>query len=462
MNENYKQINEDQKMLSLTGLCVYVLKKWKVMLIAAVITAIVAGALFTVKDYQEYKANQGTEQMVAASKKNVPETVKASVLAKIETIESYRETIANYEYYYANSIKVKLDPNNIYQGSQEYLFSAANSKEMLKAVSICEEKLFVDENYEELLACLEEPTDVTMLKEVIGFSKEYPVASSIEDVEEVVDTNNMTFRITVRHYNEADCEKMHAYVEKLMGTLQSMLDEEGVEVEVSMSSSKLDHRVDRSIPALGRELRMAITTIYENIATIETKMSDEEADYYEYLLKENSKAETNTPVTTENVTPLDFLNVLMIIVGAFVGAIGVAAVYALLYITGGFVHNKEELKSWLNIPVSDLGSGADMLTAFLSGVAAKNNAKKIYLTGTLPQLNSEVMNQVKDMFADKDCEVIVGNSVLKDARALQDAADCGCMILFEKCYVTKEKDIKEAILKASSCGIKVLSIVLEK
>ena len=118
MYENYNHINEDEKMLSLTGLCFYVLKKWKVMVLAAVIMAVLAGTWFTVKDYQTYKASQGAEQQTV-DKKNVSENVKASVLAKMESIDEYRETIKTYEYYYENSIKVKLDPNNIYQGSQE-------------------------------------------------------------------------------------------------------------------------------------------------------------------------------------------------------------------------------------------------------------------------------------------------------------------------------------------------------
>jgi hypothetical protein len=59
-------------------------------------------------------------------------------------------------------------------------------------------------------------------------------------------------------------------------------------------------------------------------------------------------------------------------------------------------------------------------------------------------------------------EIIVGNNVLKDGTALQDAVDCGAMILFEKANVSKEKNVKDAILKATSCGINVLSIVLEK
>ena len=461
MNGNYKQINEDEKIVSLTGLCFYILKKWKIMLVFAVVAAILAGGLFTVKDYKAYKATQGSEQGGSTNTKKVSEYVDASVRAKMETIANYRETIATYEYYYENSIKVKLDPNNIYQGVHEYIFSATDSEEMLKALSICKETLFTDEKYEELIANLSEPTDVSLIKEVVVFTEEYPVVSQYNDFK-TTSADCMTLRIDARHYNEEDCKTMHAFVEELMNTLQPMLNAKGVGVEVSLSSAKVERRVDRTTPALGKELRQTITNLYDNIATIESKMTAEEADYYKYLLKENSKVESNVPATQGNASLLDFLNVKMGVLGAIAGVICVAGYYVLLYLAGGFVHNKEELGSWINVPVVELDGETDMLAAFLNGVAANHNVKKIYLTGTSSKINKEVIEKVKAMVAPKGLEVVVGNSILKEGKALQEAMDCGSMILLEKVNISKEKNVKDAIEKAASCGVRVLSIVLEK
>ena len=165
-----------------------------------------------------------------------------------------------------------------------------------------------------------------------------------------------------------------------MQSLQSMLDEMEVVAEVSPVVAKMEQCVDRSVPALGKELRSTISTIYENIATIETKMTADEAEYYEYLLKENSKAEVNTAVTNENASIMDFLNVKMGILGALAGAVCAAGYFVLIYLVGGFVHNKEELSSWLNVPVAEFGAETDMFAALLHGIAMKHNAKKIYLT----------------------------------------------------------------------------------
>ena len=96
MNKNYTQINEGEKAISLMSLCFYVLKKWKIMLVFAVIAAILIGGLYTVKDYQAYKVSQNSEQGSEAGKKNVSEFVKASVLSKMETLENYKRTIETY------------------------------------------------------------------------------------------------------------------------------------------------------------------------------------------------------------------------------------------------------------------------------------------------------------------------------------------------------------------------------
>ena len=461
MNKNYTQINEGEKAISLMSLCFYVLKKWKIMLVFAVIAAILIGGLYTVKDYQAYKVSQNSEQGSEASKKNVSEFVKASVLSKMETLENYKRTIETYEYYYANSIKVKLDPNDIPQGNHEYLFSALNAEELLKAISVCEQTLFCDEKYEELIAELSEPTNVSMIKEVIVFGPEYPVAAQYEGMQQY-DDRSMIYNIRVRHYNENDCKTMHTFVFELMESLQAILDEKGIQVEVSHTASKMEHRVDRSTPALGKELRSTINSCYDNMESIETKMSAAEAEYYAYLLKENSKTEANNAVAKESASIADFLNVKMGILGAMVGVACVVGYFVLLYLVGGFVHNKEEMNSWLDIPVVEFSSEAELLVAFLVGVAEKNNEKKIYLTSTVSQMNFEKMMQVSSLAADRELEIIVGNNILKDGKALQDAVDSGAIILFEKANVSKEKDVKEAILKAASCGINVLSIVLEK
>ena len=461
MNKNYTQINEGEKAISLMSLCFYVLKKWKIMLVFAVIAAILIGGLYTVKDYQAYKVSQNSEQGSEASKKNVSEFVKASVLSKMETLENYKRTIETYEYYYANSIKVKLDPNDIPQGNHEYLFSALNAEELLKAISVCEQTLFCDEKYEELIAELSEPTNVSMIKEVIVFGPEYPVAAQYEGMKQY-DDRSMIYNIRVRHYNENDCKTMHTFVFELMESLQAILDEKGIQVEVSHTASKMEHRVDRSTPALGKELRSTINSCYDNMESIETKMSAAEAEYYAYLLKENSKTEANNAVAKESASIVDFLNVKMAILGAMAGGVCVAGYFVLLYLIGGFVHNKEEMRSWLNIPVVEFSTETDLLAAFFVGVAEKYNEKKIYLTSTASQMNFEKMMQVSSIVANREIEIIVGNNILKDGTALQDAVDCGAMILLEKANVSKEKNVKDAILKATSCGINVLSIVLEK
>ena len=461
MNGNYKLINEDEKTVNLMVLCLYVLKKWKIMLAFAVLAGILAGGLFTVTDYKAYKASLSTEQGVETSKKNVSEFVKGSVLSKMETIENYERTIATYEYYYTNSIKVKLDPNHIPQGSHEYLFSAVNSEEMLKAISVCEQELFSDENLEKMIAELSVPTEVKFIKEVIYFAKEYPVAAKLEENVIYGDDEDMLYRVTVRHYNQEDCDKMHAFVYELMESLQGMLDERDINVDVSYAASKQEVRVDRSYPALGKELRSTINSFYDNIETVKNKMSAEEASYYEYLLKENSKTGENAAVNAD-ASIADFLDVKMGVLGAVAGVVCVAGYFVLLYLLGGFVHNKEELSSWLNVPVAEFGADAEMLAVFLYGVAMNHNVKKVYLTGTMPQLDHENLMQISTMVAERGVEVIVGNSILKEGKSLQDATDCGSMILLEKANVSKEKDVKEAIEKAVSCGINVLSVVLEK
>jgi hypothetical protein len=86
----------------------------------------------------------------------------------------------------------------------------------------------------------------------------------------------------------------------------------------------------------------------------------------------------------------------------------------------------------------------------------------MYITGSFSKEDSELVQILKGLLAKDGVDVIAGNSILQDAKALQDASECGTVVFVEKCNVSKEKDIKEELDKAVSCGIKVLGIVLEK
>ena len=71
------------------------------------------------------------------------------------------------------------------------------------------------------------------------------------------------------------------------------------------------------------------------------------------------------------------------------------------------------------------------------------------------------MNNIKALLSKRNVEVVIGKSILKDTKTLQQAVDCGNIVFVEKCEVSLEKNIRSEISKACTCGINILGIILE-
>lgn len=456
MNEVKNPIYEEEKIICLSDLCFYVLKKWKLMLIAAIVFAIAAFSFFSYKDYQVYKNNENITPEEELASLGIPEDQKEIVHMKLESFANNMETIREYEYYYENSIKVRLDPNCVNQGTATYIITSEKSGDILKATALCEEKLFTEEAYLQLSQQLSESADVSMLKEVIKFEEVY--AKTNESLLEEAEDTAMEFKIVVRHFNEEDCEVMLAFMEEKMKKLPSVLEMENLEVKVEQVGSKLEQVCDRSITTLSKDVRTGLQNCYEYITATKNGLKDEQKVYYDYLMEKDANQEN---VVTEKSVK-DFLDIKMALVGAVAGAIVVAAMYILLYLFDKTVHSREELQAWMETPVIELNRDEDFMVTYLAGIIANNQVKGVCLSGTLAQLNTEVMQKVKIEIEKQGCKVYLGNNILTDAQTFKNATESGYVILFEKCNDSKRKDIKDALMKASSCGIHVLSVVLEK
>ena len=455
MNENYNQIFDEGKSVSIAGLCAYVLKKWKLMVIVALIAAIAAGGMSYISSKQAYEVEKNSTGM--PTEPAISEYDKDVVRTKINMMETCEETIQEYRNYYDKSIKVKLDPNNVYQGTINYTLSGTDESEVLEAVTLCESLMRDDASYQSLEGKLAKSYEPEMIREVAWFTS--AIMGESGDVTGDGSFMDARLRFYVRHYEEAECQVMMKHFEACFEEAAKTIQTVYPEVKLTKISTEFISTVDRSLAPLSKDVRNGELTTYETISNLKKNMSEEQAAYYEYLEKmEDIEANGLPEVQVAEPT----VDILMIVIAAVAGAVCVAAVYAVLYLFGGRVHNVDELKSWISAPVIEAEAGAEMVAAILEGIAVKSDKKKIYLTGSMAESNVEFIKQLKNVLATKGMEAMSGGSLLKDAKAFEEAASCGAVMLLEKCNVSKEKDLKETIVKAASCGIQVLGIVLEK
>lgn len=429
---------------------------------AAVVLAIVAAGFTYMKSskaYDAYLEAKDLPAMEAVEKVDLSEDEKAALQAKIDVIEENEENIAEYDYYLEKSVRAKLDPNGFYEGTAVYFLSADSSEDMVKALALCYERAFAEEHYETLAKTLTDEPDAALLKEVISAKEEY--MSEEADYGKFSDYSDVKLTITVQHYQQEDCEAMLQLFVQEMAEAAEAIKAENVTVEFIKAASYIKTRSDNSLVALSRDMKKARSDAYDAIANMKNNMSDIQKEYYALSQEAKVEADKTEETETSAVVQAPSVDLKLVVLAAVAGAFCVAGFYGVLYLFSGCVHNKEELESWLKLPVLELGADTEMAAALLSGIVGQKAVKKLYLTGSISDVNAEEMKKIKEFLLTDGVEVIVGNSILKDVAALQEAAECGAIAFLEKCNVSMEKDIREEIMKADSCGVQILGIILE-
>lgn len=452
MNENKKLIFEDEKTINLLDAFFYLLGKWKVMLAAALILAVLAGGFGFVKSNKAYQANlkAATEEVEEIE---LSEEELDAYRAKIKKIEEYKQNVEERDYYLENSIKAKLDPNGYYEGTATYIFSVESGAAALETAEYCKAEVLNAKNLDELSKKLTETVDAAMLSEVVFFEESEQPVESVETVRLVWKT---------QHYTEADCETMLTFIaEKMQEALKDLSVREtnvkvtGIEPSITLASGA-------GMMSVSTDMLNARNSAYENLTAVQESLTETEKAFYAQEQKKDGseKEEILEEILPETEAPS--VSKKLVLIGAAAGVFLAAAYYAVLYLFDGKVHNREELESWLAVPVLNAEKSIDVTAAMLAEMAEKAQAKKLYLTGSLDGAAAKAAEEIRTAFAAKNVEVIFGADGLNTADALQQMTDCGFVAFVEKCKESKEKYIREEVTKAGSCGVKILGIILEK
>lgn len=447
MNETWNNEYEDEKSISLLDLVFYVLRQWKKIVVVAVIASMVMVAAGALKSYRLYQTMKNTPETAPVE---ITEEEIQDLSDKLQAITVYEDSVKAYQTYLDESMSCKLDPNGFYEGTLNYMVSLESDEEFVSAKTIFETEILDAESFEQIAKALGKDAVVSKISEVIGMSTEKMAAE---------DAVIMRVRITARHNTEKGCQKMLDVLSKVV----EAVDLSGVRSTVE-PMEKLSERIlftsDASLIDVKQNVLYAKNNAINNLNNTKSSITENQKQYQAWLEAE----EEETPEMKFELS----VNWKYVIVAAFMGAFCVAGLYGVIYLFSGRIHNKEELESYLRVPVfemtqdEDQGNTPEMLAVLLAGHLTSLGLKSVYLSGSLGSMQAQVMNTLKELLENRGFSAEVGESIVTDAASLQHATDCGCMVLVEKCYESMEKDLQEEFSKAMFCGIRVLSVILEK
>ncbi|MGN0334335.1 MAG: hypothetical protein ACI4DV_01555 [Lachnospiraceae bacterium] len=482
MSDKRSEIYENEKSISIVELIFYVLRKWKPALAAALVIGIAAAGLTCLKSGQREVVP--ADPLENLSKIEITEEEKEELYGTVQLIEEYEKTLSDYESYMENSVKIKMDPNGYYVGSAGYVISGTDEESVLRAKVYCGSQLISEENLIRMTSALDEEIGPQFLKEILNV-QEYENGSKDSEVNKT----EQLLAFDIQHYDREECKKILEICREIISEAADKLSQEGVNVRIIEASSELTMTNNYDLISYQSGINEKKADVLSKIKKLKSEMTGSQKKYYE--MSKQIEEQEDTAAEEEIVHVKAQIHWKKTIALSVLAAFCVFAFYGASYLFSRRIHTKEELESCINVPVMVLeenhdkkksnvidrlidgvekragiasGQKADMISAMVMQYAIQQGAQKIFFTGSMGTawFPANAAEQLREMLIQHQIEFRQGASILTDTKAMQEAVDCGYVVFVEKCGQLGEKEAREEVAKAVSCGMKVLGIILEK
>ena len=476
MNDNMYNDYEDDMEIDLVDLLFYLLKKWRSLIVAIVIGAVLGAGLYVVKNHQQQAEQAAQEEELL--KNDEDETfeekdynISKDTKANMDIAYQYRQLYNKQLEYNQKSIIMQLDPNEVYSGVLEYYISAGNHTEL------------ISELYQSVLNdddILEELKDASGFRCETPYIKELVSSSSGDDKETVinVDSNGenaqkhafVTYKVVST--NKKSCEKMLQVLRARAEELPTEYGETYGSYGVSEVSSAVSQVTDNTYLNAQRENVDRLSNYLTAMKDAEDSFSDAEKTYYKnkYLVKEyvdSDNAEEAKAVLLEEAEPVSKAK--WILLGVFLMCIVWVGYYAVRYLFDRRVKTLSELRETYHLPVigymdnKKVPSGG--IDKWIDGLYRKmkdqpNTAE--YIENALNSMEQYVLCGRVELAAQlkmgKNC-MMGKNFAYRDPETLNRAKEVGSIILLIQIGKTTRGEIERELECCRLQKIKVIGAV---
>lgn len=425
--------------IDLLDLCKEVLKKWKVIVVAILVCAILVGVygIFTLK-----KAKPESAAEVKALTAELTNEEKTDVENAAKMIQSYRTMYNSQKDYCNNSIYQNLDPyaiNSIvlsYYVDNGYKVSYPIIAEQNKIIPIVQmyTSVLQDETfYENLVKEIGLDVDPAYLAEVISVD----IGGSSEGI-----TDSGIFDITVYADSDELLTKVADYIKSALSNKTNEVVELYGAHELLLSSEVTKEVINTNVATKQQANLDSLSKITTSIKDIENGFTGNQLTYLKYLVHEELEETTNVAK--------------YFVIGALIGAVIAAAYYIVKYLLSKTVKTEAELTSILNAnSFGKLAENDAFVASKIMNAIEKSDAKKLAIVS---DVEDERINKLAELIK-ADVEIVI--NPLNEQDAFESLTDCDAVVFIEELKTSNRSDV---IAKKTICDgsdIKVLGIVLK-
>lgn len=485
MNENMYNNYEDDMEIDLVDLLFYLLKKWRSLIVAVMIGAILGAGLYVVKNHQQQaeQAAQEAELLKNDEDEAFDEkdyNISKDIKVNMDIAYQYRQLYNKQLEYNQKSIIMQLDPNEVYAGVLEYYISAENNTELIS--ELYQSILNDDDVLEELKDASGLKCETPYIKELISSEdgKDKDVAINVNSNGENVEKHSfVTYRVVST--DQKSCEKMLQVLRERVEALRAEYEETYGAYGVSEVSSAISQVTDTTYLNAQRENVDRLSNYFTTMKNAESAFSDDEKTYYtnKYLAKEymnSDNTEEAKAVLLEEAEPVS--KVKWLTIGVILLVMIWGCYYVVRYLLDSRVKTVSELQNTYHLPIigtvqtgTSNSKGLDKLLDYLHQNTKQKPDTMEYVTQAINAMKTEKsvlcgdteIPEVKKLMEElsDSCEHMkTGDFISKNIESLEHAKAAGNEILVVRVDKNKRKEIEREIESCRLQKIDILGVVV--
>ena len=452
----------DEQEIDIIDLCKQILKKWRLILVVALIGLVLGSVCGYIASAQLVNAETlepiDDEETVAENidelKENLSERQITETENAVESYLAYKKVYNEKVKYGENSIRMQLNAESVPTLTASYVIgdyyevtypTIDEVNYISNIVSIYSKELFDEPVIDSVSAVLGGNIAETYVRELYTVSSE----------------GNSILNITVTARSKEECESV-------MAVLTSRLEEVAPSVKklythsLTYLSAYYSKNMNTSIISEQQAQADALTALEKAMLTVSASLSTSQQSLFTALVDD---ATTNKGIET---TVIRSFSVKFAALGLVGGAFIVIMIICLKYIMSQTIKTKEDMSELFKVNVlGRMKENADgelgMIVASTGLAAQKAGHKKVYAVSSLDDasvaaITDKVVGAVKQNYSELSIES--GKSVLTDPSSLAKFAESDGVVLIEKLRISKYEDITKELEFARNYGVTVLGCVI--
>ncbi len=471
----------DNMEIDLMDFALYILRRWKVLLICMVLGAIVAGTFGYVRSAVTVSKSTGEPVTRSASNRQALKdklTEQSAEFAELSA-EQYLESIESY--------------NDVLEHGRRSLILNLNPYEAARLTSM----FHIDGSNDnsDIVVVVNDSTYSTMNTNVGGnnsiataFNNELLSGDVIEEIKSALGKEGMddaSVNEIIRISGEG-CSLLSVYVygenENDVRAVMTVLDEHIDTVITKVSNafgckiepmdSYLSVGADDYLLDIQNKNTYNLATIRNSFVNIPAQLTVDEKAYFTELIADKGDilGETAEGVeinTADDTMVVRTVNKKYIVLGFVVGLFLAAFAFALIYVLSGKIHTADDLRGVFGLSVIGEAKSDTSEFGLLSQRAAigasKLGSENVYIMGASDdETSSRIRNAICAEMSEGNSlnSVKAGSSAVNDAVSMKELSESDAVVLVEKIDKSRFEDIAREVELCQKFDVKILGAVV--